>query len=155
IGIVTLLLGAAGLFGSLQDALDTVWEVAPKPQGVIVMLRQRFFSFPMVLGIGFVLLVSLVLSAAITALRTWCKVQIPGQATILQIINLVLSFGVITLLFAAIYKILPDVYIAWKDVWVGAAVTALLFTIGKYLLGLYLGQSSVASGFGAAGSFVV
>jgi len=155
IGIVTLLLGAAGLFGSLQDALDTVWEVAPKPQGIIVMLRQRFISFTMVLGICFVLLVSLVLSAAISALQTWVKVQVPGQGTILQILNLVISFGVITLLFAAIFKVLPDVQISWKDVWVGAAVTALLFTIGKYLLGLYLGQSSVASGFGAAGSFVV
>jgi membrane protein len=155
IGIVTLLLGAAGLFGALQDALDTVWEVAPKPQGIMVMLRQRFISFTMVLGIGFVLLVSLVLSAAISAVQTWVKVQVPGQGTILQIINIVISFGVITLLFAAIFKVLPDVKISWKDVWVGAAVTGLLFTIGKYLLGLYLGQSSVASGFGAAGSFVV
>jgi membrane protein len=155
IGVVTLLLGAAGLFGSLQDALNTVWEVAPKPQGIIVMLCQRFISFTMVLGIGFVLLVSLVLSALITAVQTWVKVQVPGQATILQILNIIISFGVITLLFAAIYKVLPDVKISWKDVWVGAAVTALLFTIGKYLLGLDLGQSSVASGFGAAGSFVV
>ncbi len=155
IGVVTLLLGAAGLFGSLQDALDTIWEVAPKSAGILTQIRQRFVSFTMVLGICFVLLVSLVISAAVSALNSVLAVHVPGQETILQIINLIISFGVITLLFAAIYKVLPDVEISWKDVWVGAAVTALLFTIGKYLLGLYLGKSSVASGYGAAGSFVL
>lgn len=156
IGIVTLLLGAAGLLGQLQDALNTVWEVAPKPnQGLLATLRQRFISFTMVLGIGFVLMVSLVVSAVVSAVGSLIAVHLPGQETLLQVVNLVISFGVITLLFAAIYKVLPDVNISWRDVWMGAAVTALLFTIGKYLLGLYLGSSSVASGYGAAGSFVL
>ncbi len=156
LGVVTLVLGAAGLFGQLQDALNTIWEVAPKPgQGILAMLRQRFLSFTMVLGVCFVLLVSLVLSAVVSALGNVIAVHIPQQETVLQIVNIVISFGVITLLFAAIYKVLPDVKISWRDVWMGAAVTALLFTIGKFALGLYLGNSSVASGYGAAGSFVL
>ncbi len=156
IGLVTLLLGAAGLFGQLQDALNTVWEVAPKPgQGIMIMLRQRFISFTMVLGIGFVLVVSLVISTVMAAVGTWMEANIPAQAAILGIVNFVVSFGVITLMFGAIYKILPDVKIAWRDVWMGAIVTAVLFTVGKYALGLYLGSSSVSSGYGAAGSFVL
>ena len=156
IGVVTLLLGAAGLFGQLQDALNTVWGVEPKPnQGILATLRSRFLSFTMVLGVGFMLLVSLILSTALTALNTWMTNLLPGGGIVLQIINQVISFGVITLLFAAIYKILPDVEIQWRDVWMGAAVTALLFTIGKFLIGLYLAQSSVSSSYGAAGSFVV
>ncbi len=156
IGLLTLLLGAAGLFGQLQDALNTIWEVAPRPgRGLLSTLRQRFISFTMVLGIGFVLLVSLVVSAAVSAVGNFVALHVPGQETLLQIINLVISYGVITLLFAAIYKVLPDVEISWKDVWMGAAVTALLFTIGKFLLGLYLGSTSVASSYGAAGSFVL
>ncbi len=156
IGIVTLLLGAAGLFGQLQDALNTIWEVAPKPnQGLLATLRQRFISFTMVLGVGFMLLVSLVISAAVSAVGSVVAGYLPGEEFILQIVNLVISFAVITLLFAAIYKVLPDVKISWRDVWMGAVVTALLFTLGKFLLGLYLGSSSVASGYGAAGSFVL
>jgi membrane protein len=156
LGVITLVLGAAGLFGQLQDALNTIWEVAPKPgQGILAMLRQRFLSFTMVLGICFVLLVSLVLSALVSALGNVIAVHIPQQETVLQIVNLVISFAVITLLFAAIYKVLPDVQISWRDVWMGAVVTAILFTIGKYALGLYLGQSSVSSSYGAAGSFVL
>ncbi len=156
VGVVTLLLGAAGLFGALQDALNTVWEVAPKPgQGLLITIRQRFISFTMVLGICFLLLVSLVISAAISALTNIIPIQIPGQETLLQAFNVVISFGVITLLFGMIYKVLPDVQISWRDVWMGAAVTALLFTVGKFLIGLYLGSSSIASGYGAAGSFVV
>ncbi|MEO8393230.1 MAG: YihY/virulence factor BrkB family protein [Chloroflexota bacterium] len=156
LGIVTLVLGAAGLFGQLQDALNTIWEVAPKPgQGILAMLRQRFLSFTMVLGICFILLVSLVLSALVSAIGTAIAVHIPQQETVLQIVNIVVSFGVITLLFGAIYKVLPDVKISWRDVWMGAVVTGVLFTVGKYVLGLYLGQSSVASSYGAAGSFVL
>ncbi len=156
LGLVTLLLGAAGLFGQLQDALDTVWEVTPKPnQGIRAMLRQRFISFTMVLGIGFMLLVSLVLSALLSAVGSWMSVNLPLPEFALQVINFVVSFAVVTLLFALIYKVLPDVKIAWRDVWMGAAVTAMLFTIGKLLIGLYLGNSSIASGYGAAGSFVV
>jgi membrane protein len=156
IGVATLLLGAAGLFGQLQDALNTVWGVPPKPnQGLLETIKDRFISFAMVLGIGFMLLVSLILSTVLSAINGWMIGLLPAAEFLAQIINFVLSFGVITLLFAAIYKVLPDTPIKWSDVWVGAAVTALLFTIGKFLLGLYLGNSTIASSYGAAGSFVV
>lgn len=156
IGVVTLILGAAGLFGQLQDALNTVWGVEPKPdQGIVATLRARLLSFTMVLGIGFLLLVSLVISAVLSALNAWMTGALPFSPAILQIINLVISLVVITALFAVIYKVLPDVKIAWRDVVLGAFVTALLFTIGKFLIGLYLGHSSIASSYGAAGSFVV
>jgi len=159
IGVATLVLGAAGVFGQLQDALNTVWGVQPKPtsgiSGILYMLRSRFISFTMVLGIGFLLLVSLVISAILAALNGWVFSRLPFSEAVLQLINFGISFVVITLLFAVIYKVLPDAKIRWKDVWVGAAVTALLFSVGKYLIGLYLGSSSIASSYGAAGSFVV
>jgi membrane protein len=156
IGVVTLLLGAAGLFGQLQDALNTVWGVPPRPnRGIVGTLKDRFISFAMVLGIGFLLLVSLVITTILSALNGWVTGMLPGAEFLAQILNFAVSFGVVTLLFAAIYKILPDTPIEWSDVWMGAAVTALLFTIGKFLLGLYLGNSTIASSYGAAGSFVV
>jgi membrane protein len=155
IGVVTLLLGAAGVFGQLQDALNTVWGVQPKPQGILGMLRARFLSFTMVFGVGFLLLISLVISSVLSALGGWIGSITPLSETILQIINLIISLGVITLVFAAMYKILPDAEIEWRDVWVGAFVTALLFNVGKYLIGLYIGNSSTASAYGAAGSFVI
>ncbi len=156
IGLVTLLLGAAGLFGQLQDALNTVWGVETKPgRGIIAMLRDRFISFTMVLGVGFMLLVSLLISAFLAAIHNFFVGLIPGADFLLQVINFVISFGVITLLFAMMYKILPDVEIRWRDVWVGAAFTALLFTIGKQLLGLYLGNSGILSTYGAAGSLII
>lgn len=156
IGLGTLLFGAAGLFGALQDALNTVWEVTPRPgQGLLPMVRHRLLSFTLVLGIGFLLLVSLLISAAISALTRLIPFPVPEQGLLLQLLNLVISFGVITLLFATIYKVLPDVYITWHDVWMGAVVTALLFSIGQLVLGLYLGRSGIASSYGAAGSFVV
>jgi membrane protein len=156
IGVVTLLLGAAGVFGQLQDALNTVWEVPPKPnRGILKTLRDRFISFAMVLGIGFLLLVSLVISTVLSAVNGWVIGLLPSAEFLAQILNFAISFGVVTLLFASIYKVLPDTPIRWADVWIGAAVTALLFTIGKFLLGLYLGNSTIASSYGAAGSFVV
>jgi membrane protein len=159
IGVATLVLGAAGVFGQLQDALNTVWGVQPTSasgiRGIFYMLRSRFISFTMVLGIGFLLLVSLVISTILGALNGWIVSRLPLSETLLQLINFGISFVVITLLFAVIYKVLPDAKIRWKDVWVGAAVTSLLFSIGKFLIGLYLGSSSIASSYGAAGSFVV
>ncbi|HBY97286.1 MAG TPA: ribonuclease BN [Chloroflexi bacterium] len=156
IGIVTLLLGASGVFGQLQDALNTIWEVMPKPgRGLMGAITDRFVSFTMVLGIGFLLLVSLVLSAVLTGLATFFGDVLPIPGFVLQIVDFVVSFAVITLLFAMIYKVLPDVEIAWGDVWIGAAMTSLLFTIGKFLIGLYLGRSAVTSTYGAAGSLVV
>ncbi|MBE7550580.1 MAG: YihY/virulence factor BrkB family protein [Anaerolineales bacterium] len=154
IGVATLLFGATGVFGQLQDALNTIWEVTPKPgRGVLGILKDRFISFTMVLGIGFLLTVSLVLSAGLAAASQFTgldKIAYLGEA-----ITFFVSFAVITLLFAMIYKILPDVKIAWSDVWIGATVTALLFTIGKLLISLYLGHSALASSFGAAGALVV
>lgn len=154
IGFVTLLFGASGVFGQLKDAMNTIWGVQPKPgRGIMGIIKDRFLSFTMVLGIGFLLLVSLALSAALAAMQKF--VFGDGTGIILQIVNFGLSLVVITLLFAVIYKVLPDVTIAWRDVWIGAAVTALLFTIGKFLIGVYLGRSSTTSTFGAFGSLVV
>ncbi|MDB5033275.1 MAG: ribonuclease [Chlorobi bacterium] len=156
IGFVTLLVGATGAFVELQDSLNTIWDVMAKPgRGIMGLLKDRLLSFGIVIGVGFLLLVSLVLSAALTALGTYLGNSFAGSALIWQGVNQVISFGVITLLFAMIYKILPDVELDWKDVWIGACVTSVLFTIGKFLIGLYLGNSSIASTYGAAGSVVV
>jgi len=156
-GLFVLVLGATTVFGELQNALDRIWRVPAVKEGggIWKLIRTRLLSFGMVLGIGFLLLVSLVASAALSALGKWWDGLFGSWEGLLQIINFVVSFAVITGLFGMIYKILPRVKIDWHDVWVGAAVTALLFSIGKSLIGLYLGKSSVASGFGAAGSFVV
>ncbi len=156
IGIGTLLLGATGLFGQLQDALNTIWEVAPKPnRGIMGMLKDRFLSFTMVLGVSFLLLVSLVISAMLSSVNGFVTDMLGGLTIVAQILNFIVSTGVIALIFAMIFKILPDVEIAWSDVWVGALVTALLFNIGKSLIGLYLANSSTASAYGAAGSLVI
>jgi membrane protein len=156
IGLVTLLLGATGVFAQLQDALNTIWEVAPRPgRSIWAMLRDRGWTFAMVLGIGLIFMLSLVISAVLSALNGALRDVTSGVPAIWQIVNQVVSFGLVTLLFALIFKYLPDVRINWGDVWAGAAFTALLFTIGKYLLGLYLGRSSVSSAYGAAGSLVV
>ena len=154
IGIITLLFGASGVFGELQNALNTIWEVAPKPnQGFMATIKQRFFSFAMVAGVGFLLLVSLVVSTALGAIGRFFGGG-DDPTLIWSVINFVISFGVTTLLFALIFKIVPDVKIQWSDVWIGAAATALLFTIGKAALGWYLGRQSTTSAYGAAGSFV-
>jgi membrane protein len=157
IGIATLLFGALGVFGQLQDALNTVWGVGPKPgRGIWGFIETRVLSFTMVLGIGFLLLVSLLLSSLLAALSGFLSNWLLSfSVVVLEALNLVVSFGVITLLFAMIYKILPDVEIGWSDVWLGAAVTALLFTIGKFALGFYLGRQTFGSTYGAAGSILI
>ncbi|MGE5224422.1 MAG: YihY/virulence factor BrkB family protein [Omnitrophica WOR_2 bacterium] len=156
LGVVFLLLGASGLFGQLQDSLNTIWEVTPKPnQGILGIVKQRFFSFAMVLGIAFLLLVSLIISTVLSALGRFTLGLFPGFDVIMQVINFIFSFAVVTLLFALMFKYLPDVKISWGDVWFGSIVTALLFTIGKFLIGLYLGRSSYTSTYGAAGSLVI
>lgn len=156
VGIAVLLFGASGVFGELQDALNTIWEVKPKPgRGVRGFIRDRFFSFTMVLGVAFLLLVSLVLSAVLGALGGYFSSHLPGGEVLWQVVNFVISFVAIAALFALIFKYVPDVKIGWHDVWIGAAATALLFTLGKLAIGLYLGRSSIASPFGAAGSVVV
>ncbi|MEA2601703.1 MAG: rane protein [Acidobacteriota bacterium] len=156
IGVVTILFGATGLFVALQDSLNRIWEVEAKPgQGLKGFIMNRVISFGMILGVGFLLLVSLVLSAAMAAVGTWATGLMPGAEILVKILTFVVSFGVEMLLFAMIFKVLPDVKIAWRDVWIGAAATALLFTLGKLVIGLYIAHSSVASAFGAAGSVVI
>lgn len=156
ISIVVLLFGASGVFAELQDALNTVWEVQPKPErGIINVIRSRFLSFTVVLGVGFLLLVSLVFSAILAGLINFFGHALPGIELFWQLANFVLSFIITTVVFGLIYKILPDVKIAWSDVWIGAAITSILFSIGRFLLGHYLGNSSFGSTYGAAGSLVV
>jgi membrane protein len=156
IGIVALLFGAAGVFGQLQDSLNTIWEVKSKPgAGIWAFIRDRFLSFSMVLGVGFLLLVSLAVSTALAAFTAALNRVIPMGDLVGHIVDFAVSFGVITLLFAMIFKYLPDVRVPWSKVWVGAIGTALLFTLGKFLLGLYLGKQSTASAYGAAGSVIV
>lgn len=157
IGIVMLVVGATAVFAELQSALDRIWRVpAPKSEsGLWYLLRTRLLSFGLVLGLGFLLMVSLVVSAALAALGQWWANWIQGWDVLLEILNLVVSIAIFTLLFAMIYKIMPRARISWRDVWTGAAVTAVLFAAGKALVGLYLGKSAVASGFGAAGSVVL
>jgi membrane protein len=156
LGIATLLLGASGVFGQLQDALNTIWEVTPPTRSSIMsFIRTRFLSFVMVLGIGFLLLVSLVMSAVIAGVGTYMKGQAPSLESVWHVVNGLATFLVVTGLFAMMFKVLPDTYVAWRDVWVGAVLTAILFTVGKFLIGLYLGKSSLGSAYGAAGSLVV
>jgi membrane protein len=156
IATATLLLGAAGFFGQLKDALNTVWGIEPKGgRGIWGILKDNFLSFATLLGTAFLLLVSLVLSTALAAFGKWFGNLLPLPEAVLQIFNVLLSFAVISGLFALIFKVLPDAHIAWRDVWIGAVLTSALFTIGKFAIGLYLGKSNVASSYGAAGSLVL
>ena len=155
IGIAVLLFGASGVFNELQSALNTIWEVQPKPnQGIRGFLRHRLFSVAMVLAVAFLLLVSLLVSAGLSAAGKFFEQHLPGGEGLWQVLNFVIALGVTTVLFGLIYKVIPDAIMRWRDVWVGAFVTAALFTIGKLLLGLYLGKSSTTSSFGVAGSVV-
>jgi membrane protein len=156
IAIVTLILTATGLFIELQDALNTIWRVEAKPgHGVMGFIRIRLLSFAMVVGIGFLLLVSLIVSAGVAAATKYISGLFPALAAVSVVASDVVSFAVITVLFAMIFKVLPDVRIPWRDVWIGGAVTSLLFTGGKFLLGWYLGRSTTISAYGAAGSVVL
>ena len=156
VAVATLLIGASGVFGQLQDALNTVWGVEPKEgRGVWGFIKDRFLSFVAVLGTGFLLLVSLILSSALSAFGKWFGGLLPLPEAVLQLMNFAFSFLVVTGLFALIFKVLPDAKVAWRDVWIGAALTSALFTIGKFALGVYLGKSNVASAYGATGSLVL
>jgi len=155
IGIVVLLFGASGVFLQLQDSLNTIWKVEPKPgQGILAMIKQRFLSLSMVFGAGFLLLVSLLLTSILKAVVHSVNAYFP-LAGALQMVTFIGSFVVITLLFAMIYRVLPDVDIGWHDVWIGAVITSLLFMIGQVALSWYLGTQSTGSVYGAAGSLVV
>jgi membrane protein len=157
VGTITLIVAASGAFLELQHALNTIFRVKtdPKKSGIERLLISRLRSFGMVVSIGFLLMVSLLVSAALTAFSTRVQRSALGGPVLLQAINLVVSLGVMTLLFGLIYRWLPDVRLKWRDVWVGAFGTSILFSVGKLLIGLYLGQSSVSSSYGAAGSVVV
>lgn len=157
VGVITFFLGATGAFLELQTDLDAIWRVKPKESTSFwrALLKQRLVSFGLVLGFAFVLLTSLVVSAALAALHTYMGNAFPGVAVLWEALNVVVSLAVITALFAMIYKVLPDVRLLWGDVIVGALVTAGLFTLGKFLIGLYIGTSAFASTYGAAGSVIV
>ena len=156
IAAVTLFFGATGVFAQVQESLNIIWGVKTNQQsGIVQFLKSRFLSFLAVLGSGFLLLASLVLSAGLAAIGDGLESFLPGPEFLIQLMNVLISFGAITLLFAMIYKILPDVSIRWSDVWIGAGMTSLLFTIGKLLIGLYLGKSEVGLVYGAAGSLIV
>ena len=155
LGGIFLLFGAGGVVGQLQTSLNKIWEVqAPSDSGLRDFIRKRFISFAIVLGVGFLLLVSLAISAFITAVSRFIGGLFGEAAVIAHSLDVVVSFGFVTLLFAMIYKFLPDIQIHWKDVWIGAALTSILFTIGKFLIGFYLGTSGVTSAYGAAGSLI-
>jgi membrane protein len=156
VGLATLLVGATGVMIELQDALNVVWKVVPKPgRGLKGIIRDRLLSFAIVLGFGFLLLVSLVLSAAVALLDSWIGGFFPGWVLLGYVLSYGLSLGLVACVLAAIFKILPDVKIAWRDVWVGALVTSALFHAGKFGIALYISKASVASTFGAAGSLAV
>jgi membrane protein len=155
-GVLTLIVGSSGTFQQLQQSLNLIWGVQSGPgRGIWTTVRQRFLSFSMVGLVAFLLLVSLLASAATAALGQHLSHGLPGGEAFWHLVNFAISFGVITLLFALVYKILPDVRISWRNVWTGSAVTAFLFVVGKFLIGLYLGKTSVASSYGAAGSLIV
>jgi membrane protein len=157
ISVATLLVGATSVFGELQSALDRIWRAPAQinRSGIVALLRGRLLSFGLVMSIGFLLLVSLLVSASIAAFGKWYGGLLPGWEFVLQFVNAAISFAITGGMFAAIYRVLPSVRIPWRDVWTGAWVTALLFTIGKFLIGFYIGKAAVASPFGAAGSLVV
>jgi membrane protein len=154
-GIVLLLFGAGGVLGQFQYSLNQIWGVKTKSDsGWWPIIRARFFSYAMLLVIGFLLLVSLVVTTVLSAMTRYLSELLPAAAALWPVLDILVSFMFVTVLFAMIYKVLPDVHIAWKDVWIGAAITAILFAVGKFLIGLYLGKSGVSSTYGAAGSLV-
>ena len=154
-GLVLMLIGATTVFAELQGTLDHIWRAPARPPGGWwAFIRARILSFGMILGLGFLLIVSLLASAALAALQAWWLPRLAGWQALLDVLGTAFDFGLVTLLFALIYKLMPRVRIAWSDVWVGAVVTAALFAVGRQLIGLYIGRGAVGSGFGAAGSLV-
>jgi membrane protein len=155
VGIIALLIGATGAFGEIRDALNIIWNADAKPKGGLWnLVRDRFLSFGMVLVIGFLLLASLVLSAGLAAIAKYLDRSLPIPPFVLHFLDFFISIAIVTALFAMIFKLLPDAKIAWSDVWVGAGLTSVLFTVGKFLIGFYIGRSITSSAYGAAGSLV-
>jgi membrane protein len=155
IGILLALLGASGVFGQLQNALNTIWGVKAKPgAGIVGFIRSRFLSFAMVAGVCFLLLVSLVFESLLKNFSHYVQAMFPGGIVIALVVYFIFDLAVVVLLFASIFKFLPDVKIQWRDVWIGALMTAILFAIGKWALGLYLGSGAASSAYGAASSLI-
>jgi membrane protein len=157
ISVVILLIGASGVFEQLHAIMNEIWDVPPankKRKLINEIVLKRLFSFALVVATGFLLLVSLVVSAGLAALDEWMMARLPGFIILARVINLVVSLGIVTVLFAALFKWVPDQRIRWRDVWLGAFITAVLFSIGKFAIGLYLGNSGLASVYGAAGSII-
>jgi membrane protein len=157
ISVVVLIIGATSVFAELQNALDRIWHVpaAQKPKGIMAILRARLLSFGLILGLVFLLIVSLAVSTAVSAFGSWASGMLPASELLLHAVNIAVSLSISTLLFAMIYKLMPSTHIAWRDVWVGGFTTALLFEVGKMLISLYIGKSSMTQAFAAAGSLVV
>ena len=157
VGLALVLIGATTVFGELQDAFDRIWRAPAREStsGLLDLVRVRLLSFSMIMGIGFLLIVSLIVNAALAALGEWWAPAFGGWTTLAQHVNSVFGFGIVTVGFAMIFKVMPRVRVQWRDVWIGAFVTAVLFAVGKYLIGLYIGKTGIASGYGAAGSLVV
>lgn len=156
IGSITLFIGATSVFAELQSSIDKIWGAKPRPgRAIWKLLKIRLLSFGLIIGVGFLLIVSLAVSSVLAALEMFWSSHLQGWENVLQISNMLLSFVVITILFALIYKVLPSIKLAWNDVWWGAAVTSFLFSLGKYAIGLYIGKSALSSSFGAAGAFVI
>ena len=155
IGIVTLIATASGVFGEMQAALNSIWKAKPRDTTMSRLIRARVISLGLVGALGFLLLVSLAVSAALTAFSSYLDTVFPSGKLILPMLNFVVSLALLAVLFAAIYKVLPDRHLQWRDVIIGAVVTAVLFTIGKSLIGWYIGSSAVASSYGAAGGLIV
>ena len=156
LGTATLLLGASAVFGHLKDAINTVWEIEPKPtEGKLAFLRKYVFSLAMLLGTGFLLLVSLAVSTLLVALGDTIQAYLPGGEGLWAAMDMLSSLAVISFLFALLYRYIPDAIVAWKDALLGGLVTSILFNMGRYLIGFYLGRSDIGSAFGAAGSLVV
>jgi membrane protein len=156
VGVVLMLVGATTVFAELQDALDRIWQAPARPQGGLwALLRARVLSFGLILGLGFLLIVSMLFSAAVAALQTWWSAWLGGWTLLLGVLNAISGFALMTVLFAMIFKVMPRARIAWSDVWVGAVVTAGLFALGRALIGVYLSTGAMSSGFGAAGALVV
>lgn len=157
IGLGTLIFASTTIFVTLQESLNQVWNLKSKPKnGIMKLVKDRVLSFGLILSLSFLLLVSLVLSAVLGVFTEYLQRMLPGIAVFfIYLLNIVVSLGIITLLFALIYRYLPDAVIRWRDVWVGAFVTAFLFVLGKFLIGWYLGQSNMGSTYGAAGSIII
>ena len=156
-GLLTLLVGATTVFAQMQISLNRIWGVAAKPQksGLLLMLKTRLLSLTIILAIGFILLVSLLLSVALRAVLAYAESWVPVPPVVLTVSELLLSVAVVTTLFAVIFKVLPDAVVEWRDVWIGAGITALLFVMGRYLIAIYLAYTAPASTYGAAGSLVL